>query len=213
MSNCAAASPIRSASNAGRRCEPDDLLRLIERLDPDNRPGRLVLIGRFGAANAPRRLPALMRATREAGSKAIWSADPMHGNTVGTINGRKTRALPDIITEIVTFFQVAAAEGVHGGGIHLEMTGEEVTECLGGSRGLREEDLYRRYLTHCDPRLNVAQALDVAQRDRTGFVAARHGHAHDRDDCSFLEPAGGGPSRALPAISPCPATSRSRTAR
>jgi 3-deoxy-7-phosphoheptulonate synthase len=154
------------ANTIGVKCgptiEPDDLLRLIERLDPENRPGRLVLIGRFGAANAQRRLPALMRATRAAGSKAIWSADPMHGNTVGTAGGRKTRALPDIITEIVTFFAVAAAEGVHGGGIHLEMTGEEVTECLGGSRGLREEDLSRRYLTHCDPRLNAAQALDVA---------------------------------------------------
>jgi 3-deoxy-7-phosphoheptulonate synthase len=154
------------ANTIGVKCGPtleaDDLLRLIERLDPENRPGRLVLIGRFGAANAARRLPALMRATRAAGSKAIWSADPMHGNTVGTPSGRKTRALPDIITEIVTFFQVAAAEGVHGGGIHLEMTGEEVTECLGGRSGLREEDLSRRYLTHCDPRLNAAQALDVA---------------------------------------------------
>ena len=113
-----------------------------------------------------------MRATRAAGSKAIWSADPMHGNTVGTAGGRKTRALPDIITEIVTFFEVAAAEGVHAGGIHLEMTGEEVTECLGGSRGLREEDLSRRYLTHCDPRLNAAQALDVASRDHPPDPAA-----------------------------------------
>jgi 3-deoxy-7-phosphoheptulonate synthase len=153
------------ANSIGLKCgptlEPDDLLRLIQRLDPDNRPGRLVLIGRFGAGEAPRRLPLLMRATREVGSNAIWAADPMHGNTV-TAAGRKTRALPDILAEIATFFQVAAAEGVHAGGVHLEMTGEEVTECLGGSRGLREEDLSRRYLTHCDPRLNQAQALDVA---------------------------------------------------
>jgi len=154
------------ANTMGLKCGPtlgpDDLLRLIERLDPENRPGRLVLIGRFGAAEAPRRLPLLMRATNAAGSKAIWAADPMHGNTTGTPSGRKTRALPDILAEIATFFAVAAAEGVHAGGIHLEMTGEEVTECLGGRSGLREEDLSRRYLTHCDPRLNAAQALDVA---------------------------------------------------
>jgi 3-deoxy-7-phosphoheptulonate synthase len=145
----------------GPTLEPDDLLRLIDRLDPANRPGRLVLIGRFGAARAADRLPALMRATRAAGSKALWSIDPMHGNTV-TAAGRKTRLLPDILAEVRTFFEVAAAEQVHPGGVHLEMTGEEVTECLGGTRGLREEDLGRRYLTHCDPRLNGAQALDVA---------------------------------------------------
>ncbi|HEY5711615.1 MAG TPA: 3-deoxy-7-phosphoheptulonate synthase class II [Allosphingosinicella sp.] len=153
------------ANTIGVKCgpnlEPDDLLRLIERLDPDNRPGRLVLIGRFGAEAAAKRLPMLMRATSEAGRHAIWSIDPMHGNTV-TRAGRKTRTLPDILTETRTYFEVAAAEGVHPGGVHLEMTGEEVTECLGGSRGLREEDLSRRYLTHCDPRLNQAQALDVA---------------------------------------------------
>ena len=153
------------ANTIGLKCGPtleaDELLRLIERLDPANKPGRLVLIGRFGSAQAADRLPALMRATREAGSKVLWSIDPMHGNTV-TAAGRKTRLLPDILAEIRTFFEVAAAEGVHPGAVHLEMTGEEVTECLGGTRGLREEDLGRRYLTHCDPRLNGAQALDVA---------------------------------------------------
>ena len=153
------------ANSVGLKCGPslgaDELLRLIERLDPDNRPGRLVLIGRFGADEAGKRLPALMRATREAGSRAIWSIDPMHGNTV-TAAGRKTRAVRDIIAELRSFFEIAAAESVHPGGIHLEMTGEEVTECLGGPRGLREEDLSRRYLTHCDPRLNGAQALDIA---------------------------------------------------
>jgi 3-deoxy-7-phosphoheptulonate synthase len=153
------------ANTIGLKCGPsleaDDLLRLIDKLDPANKPGRLVLIGRFGAAKAGDRLPALMRATHAAGSKALWSIDPMHGNTV-TAAGRKTRTVPDILAEIRTFFEVAAAEGVHPGGVHLEMTGEEVTECLGGTRGLREEDLGRRYLTHCDPRLNGAQALDVA---------------------------------------------------
>lgn len=153
------------ANTIGLKCgptlAPHDLLRLIERLDPENRPGRLVLIGRFGAGEVAARLPALMRATREAGSHALWSIDPMHGNTV-TVAGRKTRTLPDILTELRSFFEIAAAEGVHPGGVHLEMTGEEVTECLGGTKGLREEDLGRRYLTHCDPRLNGAQALDVA---------------------------------------------------
>jgi 3-deoxy-7-phosphoheptulonate synthase len=153
------------ANTIGVKCgptlEPDDLLRLIEKLDPHNRPGRLVLIGRFGAARAGDRLPALMRATHKAGSHALWSIDPMHGNTV-TAAGRKTRTVPDILTEVRTFFEVAQAEQVHPGGVHLEMTGEEVTECLGGTKGLREEDLGKRYLTHCDPRLNGAQALDVA---------------------------------------------------
>jgi 3-deoxy-7-phosphoheptulonate synthase len=153
------------ANTIGLKCgptlAPDDLLRLLERLDPENCPGRLVLIGRFGARKAGERLPALMRATRDAGSHALWSSDPMHGNTV-TAGGRKTRTLPGILAELRTFFEVAAAENVHPGGVHLEMTGEEVTECLGGTRGLREEDLGRRYLTHCDPRLNGAQALDVA---------------------------------------------------
>jgi 3-deoxy-7-phosphoheptulonate synthase len=154
------------ANTIGVKCGPtlaaDDLLRLLDKLDPANRPGRLVLIGRFGAGKAGDRLPALMRATREAGSNALWAIDPMHGNTVAAAGGRKTRLVPDIIAELRTFFEVASAEQVHPGGIHLEMTGEDVTECLGGTRGLREEDLERRYLTHCDPRLNGHQALDVA---------------------------------------------------
>jgi 3-deoxy-7-phosphoheptulonate synthase len=153
------------ANTIGLKCGPTleagELLRLIERLDPANQPGRLVLIGRFGAAEAAARLPALMRATHEAGSNALWAIDPMHGNTV-TAAGRKTRLLPDILAELRAFFDVAQAQGVHPGGVHLEMTGEDVTECLGGTRGLREEDLGRNYLTHCDPRLNGAQALDVA---------------------------------------------------
>ena len=149
----------------GLKCGPslpvDDLLRLMELLDPDNVPGRLVLIGRFGAANIGAHLPQLMRATRAAGRKAIWSIDPMHGNT-RTIEGMKTRMVGDIVAEIGSFFEIAAAEGVHPGGMHLEMTGGDVTECIGGSLKLAREDLGRRYLTHCDPRLNERQALDVA---------------------------------------------------
>lgn len=151
------------ANPIGLKCGPslgaDELLRLIERLDPGNRPGRLVLIGRFGAARIAAHLPPLMRATAAAGRNVVWSIDPMHGNTQS--RGRlKTRLLGDIVDEIATFFCVAASEGVHPGGVHLEMTGADVTECLGGS--LVEADLPRRYLTHCDPRLNRAQALDVA---------------------------------------------------
>jgi 3-deoxy-7-phosphoheptulonate synthase len=153
------------ANTIGVKCGPsleaDELLRLADQLDPDNVPGRLVLIGRFGAEEAERRLPALMRATRAAGRHALWTIDPMHGNTV-TVGGRKTRFVRDILAEIRAFFAAARSEGVHPGGVHLEMTGADVTECLGGSAPLREEDLHRRYLTHCDPRLNQAQAIDVA---------------------------------------------------
>jgi 3-phosphoshikimate 1-carboxyvinyltransferase len=153
------------ANPIGLKCGPtlgaDELLRLIDRLDPANEPGRLVLIGRFGAEQVGCHLPALMQATRGQGRNAIWSIDPMHGNTraAGT---RKTRLLADILAEIGAFFEIAASEGVHAGGMHLEMTGEDVTECLGGSISLSEEDLSRRYLTYCDPRLNQGQALDVA---------------------------------------------------
>jgi len=102
-----------------------------------------------------------MRATRREGRRAVWSIDPMHGNT-RTIDGVKTRAVGDIVAEIRSFFEVAEGEGVHPGGVHLEMTGSDVTECIGGSLKLAREDLDRRYLTHCDPRLNEGQALDVA---------------------------------------------------
>ena len=169
----------RGVSNpVGLKCgpslDPDALLRLIDRLDPDDAPGRLVLIARFGAEEVARRLPALMRTTKAAGRSVIWSVDPMHGNT-RTAGAHKTRHVGDILAEIETFFAVAQAENVHPGGVHLEMTGADVTECLGGSAPLFEADLPRRYLTHCDPRLNAAQALDVA-----GTVAAllERGVAH-----------------------------------
>ena len=149
----------------GLKCGPslkaDDFLRLMDRLDPDNIPGKLILIGRFGASDIAGHLPELMRATRQEGRRAIWSIDPMHGNT-RTVEGLKTRLVGDIVAEVRTFFDVAAAESVHPGGVHLEMTGSDVTECIGGSVKLAREDLGRRYLTHCDPRLNEAQALDVA---------------------------------------------------
>jgi len=149
----------------GLKCGPslevDDLLRLVERLDSQNVAGRLVLIGRFGASKIAAHLPKLMEATRREGRHAIWSIDPMHGNTC-TVEGLKTRMVSDIVTEVRTFFEIAAAEGVHPGGVHLEMTGSDVTECIGGSLKLAREDLGRSYLTHCDPRLNEGQALDLA---------------------------------------------------
>ena len=149
----------------GLKCGPsldaDDLLRLIDRLDPKNVAGRLVLIGRFGADKIADHLPRLMEATRREGRRAIWSIDPMHGNTC-TVEGLKTRMVADIVSEARTFFEIASAQGVHPGGVHLEMTGSDVTECIGGSLKLAREDLTRSYLTHCDPRLNESQALDVA---------------------------------------------------
>ncbi len=146
----------------GPSMEPDDLLRLIDRLNPHDTPGRLTLIGRFGAEKAAARLPRLMAATRREGRRVVWATDPMHGNTLKAANGYKTRPFDRILSEVRTFLDVAAAEGVHPGGVHLEMTGQNVTECLGGARALREDELSRRYHTHCDPRLNAEQALELA---------------------------------------------------
>lgn len=153
------------ANPIGLKCGPtldrDTLLHLIDRLDPHNSPGRLVLIGRFGAERIARHLPALLRACRQEGRQVIWSIDPMHGNTQ-TVGRYKTRRLDHIQDEIRSFFEICEAEDLHPGGVHLEMTGSPVTECLGGSIAVQEEDLPRRYLTHCDPRLNADQARDVA---------------------------------------------------
>ncbi len=143
----------------GPSLEPDELLRLIERLDPRGRPGKLVLIGRFGARRIGALLPPLMRATR--GRPIVWTIDPMHGNT--SMSGtRKVRRLPDILAEIDAFFAIARAEGVHGGGVHLEMSALDVTECLGGRGPASIDELDKNWLTACDPRLNRAQAIDLA---------------------------------------------------
>jgi 3-deoxy-7-phosphoheptulonate synthase len=146
----------------GPTIEPDELLELIEVLNPSNTPGRLTLIGRFGADRVGERLPRLMRAVKAAGRRVVWSIDPMHGNTLKAGNGYKTRPFERILTEVRTFIDVAEAEGVHPGGVHLEMTGQNVTECLGGAQMLTEDDLSSRYHTHCDPRLNADQALELA---------------------------------------------------
>ena len=120
------------------------------------------LIGRFGSDKVGERLPKLMREIKAAGRRVVWSIDPMHGNTLKAGNGYKTRPFERILSEVGTFIDVAESEGVHPGGVHLEMTGQNVTECLGGAQMLTEDDLSSRYHTHCDPRLNADQALELA---------------------------------------------------
>jgi 3-deoxy-7-phosphoheptulonate synthase len=146
----------------GPTLEPDELLRLIEALNPGNQPGRLTLYGRFGHDKIAGRLPGLLKATRAAGARVVWAIDPMHGNTLTAATGYKTRPFDRILSEVKSFVEICRAEGVHPGGVHLEMTGQNVTECLGGARALSEGDLADRYHTHCDPRLNGEQALELA---------------------------------------------------
>ena len=131
-------------------------------LDPQNQPGRLTLIARFGADKVFDHLPALVRATKREGRNVVWSCDPMHGNTVKAASGYKTRPFDLILGEVKNFFAVHQAEGTHAGGLHLEMTGKNVTECTGGARGMTDADLNDRYHTFCDPRLNAEQALELA---------------------------------------------------
>jgi 3-deoxy-7-phosphoheptulonate synthase len=142
--------------------KPDELLKLIDILDPDNEPGRLTLICRMGADKAAEHLPRLLRAVKREGRHVVWSCDPMHGNTITSMTGYKTRPFDQILKEVRTFFQVHAAEGTYAGGVHLEMTGQNVTECTGGARAISDEDLNDRYHTVCDPRLNAEQSLDLA---------------------------------------------------
>jgi 3-deoxy-7-phosphoheptulonate synthase len=146
----------------GPTMEPDDLLRLIDALNPANIPGRLTLIGRYGHEKIGQRLPMMMRAVKAAGRRVVWSTDPMHGNTRKANSGYKTRPFDWILSEVRSFIEIANAEGVHPGGVHLEMTGQNVTECTGGARALSEGELGDRYHTHCDPRLNADQALELA---------------------------------------------------
>lgn len=146
----------------GPSLKPDELVRLIDKLNPDNEPGRLTLIARFGADKVDKHLPELIRAVKREGRAVVWSCDPMHGNTIKATSGYKTRPFEAILAEVRRFMAVHQAEGSHAGGIHVEMTGKDVTECTGGMRALRDEDLNDRYHTFCDPRLNAAQALELA---------------------------------------------------
>ena len=142
--------------------EPDDLLRLLDRLNPANEPGRITLISRMGADKVAARLPALVRAVEQAGHKVVWLCDPMHGNTISAGNKLKTRNFDAILSEVRGFFDVHAAEGSWGAGVHVEMTGQDVTECTGGAFRLSEADLVDRYETFVDPRLNAEQSLELA---------------------------------------------------
>jgi 3-deoxy-7-phosphoheptulonate synthase len=146
----------------GPTLKPDELLQLIDILDPENEPGRLTLICRFGADKVGDLLPKAIRAVKREGRNVLWACDPMHGNTIKAKSGYKTRPFERVIGETRIFFAVHQAEGTYAGGVHLEMTGQNVTECTGGARAISEADLSDRYHTYCDPRLNAEQAIEVA---------------------------------------------------
>ncbi|MDP1667733.1 class II 3-deoxy-7-phosphoheptulonate synthase [Phaeovulum sp.] len=150
----------------GLKCGPsitaDDLKLLIETLNPENEPGRLTLIARFGAGKVGDHLPRLIRAVRDIGANVVWTCDAMHGNTIKSASGYKTRPFESVLREVREFFAVHRAEGTIPGGVHFEMTGKDVTECTGGVRAVTDEDLSSRYHTACDPRLNASQSLELA---------------------------------------------------
>ncbi|MCA8883348.1 MAG: 3-deoxy-7-phosphoheptulonate synthase class II, partial [Rhodobacteraceae bacterium] len=150
----------------GLKCGPsmqvDDLKRLLNSLNPANEAGRLTLIARFGAGSVADHLPRLIKAVKEEGISVVWSCDPMHGNTIKSANGFKTRPFDSVLREVREFFEIHKAEGTHAGGVHFEMTGKDVTECTGGVRDVTEDDLSSRYHTACDPRLNASQSLELA---------------------------------------------------
>ncbi|MBU3078867.1 class II 3-deoxy-7-phosphoheptulonate synthase [Sphingomonas quercus] len=146
----------------GPSLDPDVLLRMLDVLDPGREPGRITLITRYGHDKIEKHMPALVRAVKREGRTPIWSCDPMHGNVVKASTGYKTRPFERILAEVRGFFAVHRAEGTHGGGIHAEMTGQNVTECTGGAVAVTEQSLADRYHTHCDPRLNAGQSLELA---------------------------------------------------
>ncbi|MFP6691153.1 MAG: 3-deoxy-7-phosphoheptulonate synthase class II, partial [Alphaproteobacteria bacterium] len=162
---------------AGPSLEADDLIRLIDVLNPENEPGRLTLIARMGADKVEAALPPLIRAVQSEGRNVLWACDPMHGNTIKSSNGYKTRVFDKILSEVGGFFAAHRAEGTHPGGVHFEMTGQDVTECLGGAQAITEEVLSDRYHTHCDPRLNASQALELAFLIAERLQAERGGEA------------------------------------
>jgi len=150
----------------GLKCGPttsaEDLKVLMSKLNPKNEAGRLTLIARFGAGNVGDHLPRLVKAVQEEGANVVWSCDPMHGNTIKSATGYKTRPFDSVLREVQEFFSIHRAEGTVPGGVHFEMTGKDVTECTGGVRAVTDEDLSDRYHTACDPRLNASQALELA---------------------------------------------------
>jgi 3-deoxy-7-phosphoheptulonate synthase len=152
----------------------EGLMKLCDVLNPQNEAGRLVLISRMGATKVQEYLPTLVRAIKQEGREVVWSCDPMHGNTIKSPNGYKTRKFTDILAEVRNVFAIHQAEGSYAGGVHFEMTGQDVTECLGGAQAISEIDLSDRYHTHCDPRLNASQSLELAF-----LIAEELKRAHD----------------------------------
>jgi len=152
----------------GPSIDPDEMIRLIDILNPENEPGRLTLIARFGSDKVEEYLPPLIKAVEREGKSVVWSCDPMHGNTIKAASNFKTRPFERILSEVQQFFDIHHSEGTYPGGVHIEMTGQDVTECIGGTAAIGETDLSDRYHTHCDPRLNCDQSLELA------FLIAEH---------------------------------------
>jgi 3-deoxy-7-phosphoheptulonate synthase len=158
---------LRGVGNPiGLKCGPsmtrDDLLALVSALNPENDPGRLTLITRHGSDHVEEYLPALIETVEQEGASVVWSCDPMHGNTIVSSTGYKTRPYERVASEVRQFFEIHREFGTHAGGVHFEMTGKNVTECTGGAMNVAEENLADRYHTHCDPRLNAGQALELS---------------------------------------------------
>ncbi len=158
---------LRGVKNPiGIKCGPsmseDGLIELLDILNPENEAGRITLISRMGHGNVDKHLPNFIRKVQAEGRDVVWSCDPMHGNTVKSSNGYKTRPFDNVLGEVKEFFEIHHAEGSHPGGVHFEMTGQDVTECTGGGMDITEEDLSLRYHTHCDPRLNATQSIELA---------------------------------------------------
>ena len=146
----------------GPTLKPDELIKLSNILNPENEPGRLTLISRFGHNSADKFLPKLIRAIKKEGLNVVWSCDPMHGNTIKAATGFKTRPFDNVLKEVKDVFAIHQSEGTYAGGLHVEMTGQDVTECTGGAQKISDDELQNRYRTHCDPRLNATQALELA---------------------------------------------------
>ena len=141
---------------------PEYAVEMVERLDPRREPGRLTLISRMGSGKVRDVLPGIVEKVTASGHKVVWQCDPMHGNTVESVSGLKTRHFDHVVDEVLGFFEVHRGLGTHPGGMHIELTGEDVTECLGGAQEIVDADLARRYQTACDPRLNTQQSLELA---------------------------------------------------
>ena len=135
---------------------------MVEKLNPANEEGRLILISRYGSEEISEHLPKLIQSVKSEGLNVVWCCDPMHGNTIKSKNGFKTRPFGKVLSEVKSFFAIHKTEGTYPGGVHFEMTGKDVTECIGGSQEIEEEDLSSRYHTACDPRLNASQSLELA---------------------------------------------------